>query len=347
MDNSVLVIGGGVAGMRAALDLAEMGHRVHLVERESRLGGRLRDLNILSPSMTSARNLLSSMVSEVREHPLVEVHLDSNIVSVDRTDSGFAAEIASRNGAGAVRVNAAGVILATGLEPVDVSIIPEFGYRRYKDVVTSLELEAMLAGGDGLHRPSDGGPVKTVVFVQCVGSRVEKRGVPYCSAVCCTEAIKNSIVLKERAPGTRVYILYIDIRVTGRSGEDLYRKARKLGVKFIRGQPSLVRTRGEHESVLVCGENTQQRELNENPADLVVLSAGLRMPAENADLLRSLGVRQAPDGLPSGKADALPVESGCSMVLMAGCVEGPKDVRDSVTQGSAAASRMAALLRKA
>lgn len=354
MERSVLVVGGGVSGMQASLDLARMGLEVDLVEKRPRLGGRVPELNRIFPSMQPAKEVVSEFARQVGNHKNIRVHLESEVVSVLGVAGGFSVEVRSRNDAENERpshLKVAGIILATGLEPLDPSIIPEFGYGRHKDVVTSLEFEGMLVNAEktkeAIARPSDGKSARTIVFVQCVGSRVEKRGVPYCSAVCCMGAIKNSILVKERFPGTDVYVLYIDVRAAGKGHEDMYKKARQLGVKFVRGQPSMVMKKAKYDSLLVCGENTLLRELYEIPADIVVLSVGLRQPAENRRLFRMLGVSQAPDGLVVEKdASIAPVESSVNGVFLAGTVDSPKDVRDSIAQGSAAASKTMILFRE-
>lgn len=351
MARSVLVIGGGVAGMQAALDLARMGLEVDLVEKKPKLGGMLAELNRVYPSMQPAQDIISRIGKDVLSRKSVRIHLEAEVVSVIGVAGDFSVELLSRKGTGKEKhqsLSVDGIILATGLEPIDPSIIPEFGYGRWKDVVTSLDFEGMLANvertREPLSRPSDGQAVRSIAFVQCVGSRVEKRGVPYCSSVCCMGAIKNSILVKERFPGTELWILYIDIRAHGKGHEDLYKKARQLGVKFVRGQPSMVLRRPESDKMMVCGENTLLKELYEIPVDLVVLSIGLRQPEENTRLLRMLGVAQTADGLTIEKDICVaPVESPVSGIFVAGTVDSPKDICASIAQGGAAAAKMKAL----
>jgi heterodisulfide reductase subunit A len=158
---------------------------------------------------------------------------------------------------------------------------------------------------------------RSAVFVQCVGSRTERRGVPYCSALCCANAVKNALALKRLDPAMEVTVLYIDLRTTGPGQENLYREARRSGVRFIRGQPSLVMEKGGH--LVVCGENTLLRELYEIRADLVVLSTGLRQSPQNLLLLDDLGVRQGLAGFPRA-------ESGIDGVFLCGSAKGPMDL---------------------
>ncbi len=340
---SVLVVGGGVAGMTAALAVADAGVRVHLVEKQPELGGVVRRLHALFPSMESPAPLIGSLVERVTNNDRIVVHTRAEITEVKGAFPEFTVIITdSEGGRPPKELTEASIILATGLETIDPSMIPEFGYGRYREVITSLEFEDILAdaerGGATLSRRTDGKPVKTLVFIQCVGSRVEKRGVPYCSAVCCMGAIKNSILVKERHPEIDVFVLYIDIRAQGKGCEELYKRARKAGVKFIRGQPSLVVRRSGSDRLLVCGENTLLRELYEIPADMVVLSVGLTQSRRNEDLLRMLGVPLTGERLAKGIGPHRdPFVSPVPGVFLAGTMESPKDVRDTITQAEAAA----------
>ena len=353
MEPRALVIGGGIAGLQASLDLADLGCEVDLVEKGSKLGGRLLDMGKVFPTMESASDILSEIVARVLNHAKIRTHLRTEVTALSGKAGDFLVEIttnADEDSSNRTVLHVRGIILATGLEPVDAAIIPEFGYGRYKDVVTSLELERMMAiaerDGKEFARLSDGMPVKTIAFIQCVGSRVEKRGVPYCSAVCCMGAIKNAILIKERYPDVDVFILYIDIRAQGKGHEELYKMARRVGVRFIRGQPSMVLKKARSERLLVCGENTLLRELYELPSDLVVLSLGLRQPEGNYRLLEMLGVQRMADGLATENDPCIaPVESSVKGVFLIGTVNAPMDIRDSIVQGSAAAAKMMAFIR--
>jgi heterodisulfide reductase subunit A len=189
----------------------------------------------------------------------------------------------------------------------------------------------------GLRRPSDMEKVKSVAFVQCVGSRVETRGVPYCSAICCTNAIKNAIAAKEMDNSVDVFVLYIDIRTHGKGYEALYKAAREKGVRFIRGQPSMVVKKPGSERLLVVGENTLIKELYEIPVDLVVLSVGLRQSHGTDELLGMLEISTDRDGLIGEDSRFESTSTSAQGVFVAGCAEAPKDVRDSIAQGEAAA----------
>ncbi len=311
-----MVIGAGVAGSAAASALVDLGASVVLVERSRSLGA--------SESIHGNRNVL--------------VLAGTEVIWAER-DGKFRMEVeAVQDGCRQRAVHEVdAVILATGLVPIDASLIPEFGLGRHADVISSQQMEQMLRSAGGIRRPSDGGPVSTAVFVQCVGSRVEKRGVPYCSAVCCAVAIDCAIKIKERDPGIGVYILYIDIRTAGKGQEAMYKRARQLDVKFIRGQPALVSKMPHQDRLLVCGENTLLRELYEIPADLVVLSLGLREDPENLDLFRGLGVELDREGLIESAPSALSVMTSAKGVFVAGSASAPMCADEAAAMGVQAA----------
>lgn len=341
---AVLIIGGGVAGLSAANALLGQGVDVALVEAEDRLGGRVRRSGSVFPALVSGAEVVAALEQRLSSSGRAHVILGRSVTSMRRSMNGFEAELEPQHrdqGGSAARTSlrAAAVIITTGMEQVDAGLIPELGYPRIKDVVTSEGFEGLLGKG-GLRRPSDGGPVRALAFVQCVGSRVQSRGVPYCSSVCCMNAMKWASAVRESDSSIETYVLYIDIRAHGKGYEDLYRRAREMGVRFIRGQPSMIHAVPGGTGILVCGENTLLKELYEIHVDLAVLSVGMRQRPETLALLEMLGVAMDGSGMPENPG----WESGRTTtegVFVAGCAEAPKDVRDSIAQGHAAA--MAAL----
>jgi heterodisulfide reductase subunit A-like polyferredoxin len=173
-----------------------------------------------------------------------------------------------------------------------------------------------------------GGKAYSVVFIQCVGSRTERRGVPYCSALCCANAVKNALALKRSDPSREVVILYIDLRTSGPGQEGMYREARRSGVRFVRGQPSMVLEKNGR--LMVCGENTLLRELYEIPADLVVLSTGLRQPPRELLLRDDLGIAQGTSGFPAP-------QTGTDGIYLCGSAKGPRDLPSALVDARACA----------
>jgi heterodisulfide reductase subunit A len=243
------------------------------------------------------------------------------------------------------------IIVAIGAEVFDPSIIPHYGYGRYPNVITSLEFERLInAGGPSggeLLRPSDMKIPKTVAFVQCVGSRSEKTGKTYCSNVCCMNTIKDALLIKEHWPETQIYVFYVDIRAFGKGFEDLYRRAKKEGVIFIRGLPAQIIEDKKTRGLWLIGENTLQRELYKIHVEMVILSIGLEPRKETELIQKLLTLSRSPDGFFMEAHPKLrPVDAATGGIFFAGCAEAPKDIKESVTQASASAARAGILMAK-
>ena len=309
--------------MRAALDSARAGLTVVLVEKENELGGRSRHFtrSVIRGPTPSERVI--QLENEVRKEKNIRLMLGHHVGHLSMDDALLTAIISNELGVMG-EIEARATIIATGMEPVDAKAIPEYGAGRLQGVVTSVEFDGMLSGWESTGRSE----AANVVIIQCVGSRVEKRGVPYCSNYCCMNAVKESIRLKQLDPGIQVHVLYIDIRTSGRGQEAAYKEARRLGVRFIRGQPAMVMEKGS--KLQVCGENTLLNELYEIPADIVVLNVGLRLSQETIRLAGQLGIPLDEEGLlfldePS---------PGVAPVMTIGCAESAKDVDACLDQAS-------------
>ncbi|MGQ9582223.1 MAG: CoB--CoM heterodisulfide reductase iron-sulfur subunit A family protein [Thermoplasmatota archaeon] len=354
LTRAALVLGGGVAGMQAALDLARAGNRVYLVEVSGALGGRTYRLSSTFPTQEckpdgccahSCRDcVLTPRVEEVLRHPLIEVLLNSRLRGLAGPFGSYTAAIETPGGLREVQVGA--VVVATGSRLIDPRLFPELGYGVHPDVVTSLELEEMLvaarAGGGGLRRPSDGSLPRVFNFIQCVGSRdATGRGRAHCSLVCCTYAIGQAKELKRRDPGARVYIHYIDLRGPYRGFEEHYREAREMGVEFVRGRVAEVRRTGG--GLVVVAEDIDTGRLLRIRSDLVVLSVGQEASEGTEELSRVLRVPLDRDGFLreyNASFDMLNRRG----VAVVGCAAGPRGIRYSVEDARAAAAALSALL---
>lgn len=236
------------------------------------------------------------------------------------------------------------IIVATGLEIYDPTILDEYGYTRYENVLTSVEFERLInAGGPSkgeVIRLSDSKVPKSVSFIQCVGSRSQNRGHPYCSNVCCMNTIKDTIMLKEHYPDMEVKVFYIDIRAFGKGFEDLFRRSKAMGVRYIRGLPGFVKEDPTTRDLTLSVENTALRELETHKSEMVVLAVGLKPPEEMKIIQEMLALQKTSDGFYlEAHPKLLPVDSATRGIFYCGCAEGPKDIKDSVTQASAAAAR--------
>jgi len=242
------------------------------------------------------------------------------------------------------------IVVATGMDTYDPTALDEYGYRRYQDVITSMEFERLISAGGPTEghfiRPSDRQHPQRIAFIQCVGSRSPARGNPYCSNICCMNTIKDSLLLKDHYPDIEISVFYMDIRAFGKGFEDMYRRSREAGVRYIRGLPGEV-TRREDGTLVLTVENTTANRLEQHEADLVVLSVGGIPRVESEPIRQLLTLSRAPDGFMLEAHPKLrPVDAPSKGIFFAGCVEAPKDIKDSVTQAGAAAARAQILLNK-
>jgi len=248
-----------------------------------------------------------------------------------------------------IELNVGAIVVATGMDAYDPTEFDEYGYTRFNNVVTSLELERLICAGgptDGhFIRPGDGKTPKRIGFIQCVGSRGYNRGKPYCSNICCMNTIKDSLLLKEHYPDTEIYVFYIDIRAFGKGFEDLYNRSKQAGVRYIRGLPEHIDEDATTGNLLLKVENTTAGCIEEYELDMVVLAIGLEPGQDGEQARQLLTLSQTSDGfLAESHPKLMPVDSPTRGVFLAGCAEGPKDIKDSVTQASAAAARAGTFL---
>ncbi len=240
------------------------------------------------------------------------------------------------------------IVVATGLSPYDPREMDEYGYTRFQNVLTSLEFERLVnAGGPTqgvLIRPGDRKRPASVGFIQCVGSRSRRKGGEHCSNICCMNTIKGTLVLKEHYPDMEIKVFYIDIRAFGKGFEDLYNRSRRLGVQYLRGLPGSVEEL-EDGSLRVAVENTATGRIEFHDLSMLVLALGIQPSSDTRKIQEMLGLQLTPDGFFLEAHPKLqPVDAATRGVFYAGCAEGPKDIKESVTQGSAAAARAIRLM---
>ncbi len=424
-----LVIGGGVAGIQAALDLADTGYQVFLVEREPSIGGRMAQLDKTFPTMDCSICILAPKMSDAGRHPNIQLLTNSEVLEVKGyignfkvkvlkkpryvtdectacgdcatdcsaiTPNEFDVGLATRHAIyipfpqavpstyivdrdlclnkenvivcdkcikacerkaidfemkpETLELEVGTIIVATGADVFDPTSLVQYGHTRFPNVITSLEFERLInAGGPSgghLIRPNDKKVPKTVAFIQCVGSRTEK-GNLYCSNVCCMNTIKDSLLIKEHWPETKIIVFYLDIRAYGKGFEDLYKRAKREGVIFIRGLPAEVIEDRKTGNLWLIGENTLQKELYRVNAEMVILSIGIEPRKDSEITQRLLTLSRTQDGFFMEAHPKLrPVDAPTGGIFLAGCAESPKDIKDSVTQASAATARAGILMAK-
>ena len=287
ISKTILVVGGGVAGITAALEAADADYDVVLVERQEQLGGSLAAVKKHFPTHPPYTGLqetgLPEKIAKVTRHPRIKVYTATRIVKTEGQPGMF--DVTRQNGGQPFVHRAGAVVMATGWKPYDASKLAHLGYGSSPDVVTNDQFEAMIGGGPVV-RPSDGKPARSVLFIQCAGSR-DKDHLPYCSSVCCMATLKQADVTHQTSPATKVYIVYRDIITTGQY-ERYFAKVQNHPATFLmKGDVVAVRTQsGEHLHVDV--KNTLLDEDITIPADIVVLATGLVPNAADNDAIRDL-----------------------------------------------------------
>jgi len=419
IEKSVAVIGGGVAGIEAALTLADSGIKVYLIEKNPTIGGHMATLNEVFPTNDCSICILAPKMSDVWNHENIEVITNAEVDEINGSVGNFRIKVikhpryvdeskckgciddcssvcpveipnefdygmgvrkaiyipipqstplyaaidwghcigcrlcekACQPGAvdfnqkpETVEIKVGAIIVATGYRIFDARRNTEYGYGRFKNVITTIELERLLSASGPtmgrLLRPSDSTVPKRIAFIQCVGSRDERTN-KYCSRVCCMVSLKNAYAIKERYPDAEITIFYIDIRAFGRMYEEFYRRVQEKGVRFIRGKVGEV-IENENGNLIVSYESTLEGEIREEEFDLVVLSIGME---GNRDLATKLGIGIGEDGFFEVAHPKLkPAETNVRGIFLAGCASGPKDIQDSVASAGLAASKAAQLL---
>ena len=327
VEKTALVVGGGLAGLTAAENLAGQGYAVHLVERGAELGGIARRIK-RGLNGEDVAGYLAGLIGSVSQDPRVTVHLGRVVASVSGYRGNFVSTLDDRT---AIRHGVA--ILATGGQPYRPA---EYLYGEDERVLTSLELQERLA---------DVPAQATVVLIQCTGSR--EPGRPYCSRVCCGRSLATALALKERHPSRPVYVLYRDIRSYGFL-EDLYARCREAGVQFIRFEPEAKpRVSRDGTGLLVTVfDQVLQRELAIR-ADLVGLAEAVLPGDANRELARLFKVPLNEDGFfLEAHMKLRPVDFASEGIFMAGVAHSPKNLAENIAQAQAAASRAGSLLAK-
>ncbi len=333
VNRDVLVVGGGLAGLTAGLDLASQGYAVHLVEREAELGGNLRRVKIALDGETPGE-MLAELVGKVNAHPGITTHLNARLRDV----AGFVGNFTTTLDPSGEEIKHGVVVIASGGEEHKPA---EYLYGRDDAVLTQTEFENLLgAGNDGRLRAA-----KNVVMIQCAGSREGNR--PYCSRICCTQAMKNAIAFKEKHPAASVSVLYRDIRTYGLR-EGYYKRARSLGVAFFRydadAKPAVTSNGAGLEVSLKDPILNLPLTLK---ADLLVLSTGVAPNRSNKELSRFLKVPLNQDGFfLEAHVKLRPVDFATDGVFVCGLAHYPKDIRETIAQARAAAGRAATVLGK-
>lgn len=351
LSKSILVVGGGLAGMTAALEAAGAGHQVVLVEKESALGGWLNRVYKIAPLAAPFTELqdpdVQARVQAINDNPRIKVYTGATIASTAGAPGMFDVTINTAGGAVTERVGA--IILATGAKPYDPEKLGHLGYGQFADVLTQAQLEELVKAEGKVVRPSSKEEAVKVAFIQCAGSR-DPEHLPYCSAACCVESIKQALYVKEQNPEAAVYVFYKDIRSSGQY-EHFYKQAQMQGVVFVKADVESIEE-GEGGKLAVNAQDLMMGAptlLDE--VDVVVLANGMvpstlvdeNLPPEEQTRILNLQYRQGPElptlkyGFPDSHFICFPYETRRTGIYAAGSVRRPMDMLQAVEDATGAA----------
>ncbi len=345
---ATLVLGGGVAGLTAAIELAEAGQQVYLVERAEALGGNLARVDLTTPYLDSAQDVVRELVARVRRHERVRVLLQAELVELKGYIGSYKPTVKTAGGE-VLELEVGSAVICTGAKEFDASRARGLGHGTLPDVVTSFELEAMLRRGKIETRA--GKRPRDVAIVHCVGSRSEEFH-RYCSRVCCMSALKYGHQIRSALPDARVTDVYTDMNAFGKGCEDLYRRsaeARTLFMMFDKHAPPTVEAAppGDASGMLVRFRELLSGEDVELPADLVVLMVAMEPREDSAQVARAANISRDREGWFTESHPKLdPVATTTDGVFIAGACQGPKDVPEAVAQARAAVARILAKISK-
>ena len=428
VEPTAMVIGGGIAGIQAALDIADGGKKVILVETSPSIGGHMARLSETFPTLDCSQCILTPRMVDAASHPNIELMTYARVEAVDGFVGNFEVTVRKKaryvdpvkcTGCGAcyekcpvkkipsefdaglgnrtaiytpfpqavpnkpvidaehcimlikgkcgacakvcpcdaidyedtdelVKIKVGAIVVATGFELWDHSAYGEYGGGKLADVIDGFAFERLASAsgptGGEIRRPSDGAVPKTVVFIQCCGSRDGKQGLEYCSKICCMYTAKHAMLYRHKVHDGRAVVFYMDVRAGGKGYEEFVRRAIEAdGAQYVRGRVSRVYRRADGR-LIVRGADTLAGQAVTIEADMVVLADAIVPRAGSAALAQMLGVAYDTNGFYSEAHPKLrPVETASAGVFLAGACQGPKDIPDAVAQASAAASKVLGL----
>jgi len=330
-ESDVLIIGGGISGITVALELAQSGISPTLIEKESSLGG-------LSASFCcKASESCNKCFACVVDKRICEIHQRQDISILTQTEvigvkgNGGKHQVSLRKGKEKIDLKVSAIVIAAGINPFDASQKVEYGYGRYKNVITAKDLDEMLRFRGALSRPSDGKLPQNVAFFQCVGSRDESIGNLYCSQVCCAYALRLIKAIRCQYPEVKATFLYMDIQPAGTSFQQFLGSCREdKGIRLIRSLPSKVYHSPLSDALRVRFTDPDKGEVVEDPFDLIVLSVGMVLSKEAKRLTELFGLNLTEDGFIASP----PSQTG---LFVTGACSGPKDIDRSILHAKSAA----------
>lgn len=344
---ATLIIGGGISGIKAALELADAGKKVYLIEKQNVLGGISSKLDLTFPHFYSISDSLESMIYRVELHKHITLLLNTEVLEINGYVGNFFGILKTKNKKSR-KVEFGNIIVATGLKPIRPEIAPNYGYGKFKEVITSLEFEQVLKKGSIVNAYDI--PPKNVAIIHCVGSRNDDCK-PYCSRTCCMTGLKYANLIRTGLPTANIYELYADMRAFGNDCEELYSETARKDVLFLMfdqriGLPVIEKdTIGP--GVLIKFKEKLSGQHIEVPADLVILLTAMESQDDAKAISHLVGISMDSNGFFIEKHPKLdPVATTTDGVYVVGSCQSPKDIPESVAQAKAATARILATISK-
>ncbi len=330
---SVIIVGGGPAGLVAASNLSLLGHEVTILEKEKKLGGKIRDWYKLFPDGRPAQEIVNLLNNRMTS--TIRVITEAKINDIIREGGEFVFKVNNHS-----IYSADAVLLTVGYDLFDARRKEEYGYGIYDNVMTSAELEYLFADETPLLTKQNKKP-KRIAFIHCVGSRDEKVGHEYCSSVCCATGVKQAIEVKKRLPDAEVFMFYMDLRMYGRFFEEMYLQAQeKYHVQFIRGRLSEASENPDGSLTLKADDTLAGNPIKMN-VDMMVLLIGMEAASCTKQLGRLLKVETGPDGFFYPYDSHIESNAGFTDgVFMAGNCTGPKSLEFTIADARSAALKV-------
>jgi heterodisulfide reductase subunit A len=337
----VLVIGGGIAGIKASQTLAGPNRKVYLVEKTSSLGGKVKSFSKLFVNMDSGSSLIAQEIQSLLENDNIEVLTESEVEQILGFLGNFEVKVIKKAEDKELDFNVGAVVLATGFELFDPTSLPQYGYGKLDDIYTGLDFEEMSipegpTGGKILLK--NGKPPQSVAIIHCVGR--EEKG--YCSKVCCMYSLKFDHMLKSQLPQAKVSHIYSDLVIPGKSYQKFYEDTRKLGADYIRAAKTEVTGNGKGTTVKYERENGSKGDL---AVDMVILLPAMEPSGDAKRFAEMLNIPQDDKGFLVEEHQLLgPVASAVEGVFVVGCARGPQSIAESIVQSEAAAGKILSAL---
>jgi heterodisulfide reductase subunit A len=346
---ATLVIGGGIAGISAALQLADAGQKVFIVEKNENIGGHVANIDLMFPYLFSAKQLIEPKIQKVKNHENIELFLNTQIDEVSGYVGNFESFINNGNGT-KKELKFGNIVLATGLKTYDPSGIPEYKYNELPDVITSYEFEKMLINGK--IQTKTGKKPKNIVIIHCVGSRDEDIHT-YCSRTCCMTALKYANQVRSALPKSNIFEAYSDMRAFGKGCEEFYTRSSKKNIMFLMfdqkdGKPEIREANKNDDCSMIVEMNEKlSGEQIEIPADMVILMTAMEAQNDVKDIGHAVGVSICGSSFFIEKHPKLdPIATTTDGVFVVGSCQAPKDIPDSITQAEAASARILSSISK-